>query len=130
MLKKLFNVFKKETMSLDDLITIKDCGTHVKITFNKPIVIETDKPIIIDSTHMIAINSRLLHENPYKGNKIPFNNETQFNEINNDLTQKYAKSLRMKEIYEKNMRVYNEDFDHNTEEDCKSCSKQDTVTYK
>ena len=34
-----------------------------------------------------------------------FNNETQFNEINNDLTQKYAKSLRMKEIYEKNMSI-------------------------
>ena len=65
-------MYLKKKLCHYDLITIKDCGTHVKITFNKPIVIETDKPIIIDSTHMIAINSRLLHENPYKGNKIPF----------------------------------------------------------
>lgn len=129
MLNKFFNIFRKETMSINDLITIKDCGTHVKITFNKPIIIETDKPIIIDSAHMIAINSKLLHENPYKGNKIPFNNETQFNEINNDLVQKHSKSLRMKEIYEENMRVYDEDFDINNK-DCEPCNKQDTVKYK
>ena len=114
MFKKILNFFKK-----DKFYTIKDCGTHIKITLHRPVVIDTDHQFVIDSNHMFVINSKLLHENPYKGNKIPYDNETQFEEINNDLVKKYNTALTVQKKLEESSKVYNQDGE--STDACPSC---------
>lgn len=118
MFKKLYNkIFNK-----NKFFTITDCGTHFKLTLHKPIVVDTDKPIIIDSDNMFVINSKLLHENPYKGKKIPFNTDTRYVDVVNDLSKKYNKALQIQDHLNNNGQVYNEKFNEETgKEDCLSC---------